>query len=229
MTVRDFLGEPAVSVSATVLLYAVSLVLYRRWKWMNPILITAGGLTALLMAAGVTYDEYREGGDMISLLLGPATVALGVPMYRNAGRIRRRLAAVLAGVTVGTAASMISAGVLIHLLHGSRDLMLAMVPKSATTPISIEIVRELGGMPELGAVLTVLTGLLGSLIGPELLRLCGVRGDIAIGAAIGTAAHGIGTARVLRESDLQGSAAGLSMAAAGIVTSLLAIPLYGWL
>jgi putative effector of murein hydrolase len=107
--------------------------------------------------------------------------------------------------------------------------MLAMVPKSATTPISIEIVRELGGTPELGAVLTVLTGLLGSLIGPELLRLCGVRGDIAIGAAIGTAAHGIGTARVLRESDLQGSAAGLSMAAAGIVTSLLAIPLYGWL
>jgi len=105
----------------------------------------------------------------------------------------------------------------------------SMTPKSVTTPISIELVRQLGGVPELGAVFTVLAGLFGSIIGPTLLRSCGVRNDIAIGLAIGTSSHGIGTARIIRDSELQGATGGLAMALAGIITSILIIPLHWWM
>ena len=103
-----------------------------------------------------------------------------------------------------------------------------MLPKSVTTPISMEVARQLGGVPELAAAFTVTAGLIGAVVGPGLLRLARVRGDLAVGAAMGTAAHGIGTARVLQDSELQGGVAGLAMALAGVVTSLLAIPAQWW-
>ena len=115
------------------------------------------------------------------------------------------------------------------LMHGSRVLLLSMLPKSVTTPISIELSLQLGGIPALTAVFTVLAGLLGSVVGPQLLRLAGVRGDIAIGLAMGTSSHGIGTARIIRDSEFQGGASGLAMALAGIITSLLIIPIQWWL
>jgi putative effector of murein hydrolase len=104
-----------------------------------------------------------------------------------------------------------------------------MIPKSVTTPISVELSKLLGGTPELSAVFTVLAGLIGSVVGPAILKLFGVRRDIPIGIAMGTSAHGIGTARVVQESELQGGASGFAMALAGIVTSLLSIPVQWWL
>jgi putative effector of murein hydrolase len=124
---------------------------------------------------------------------------------------------------------MASAALFVWALHGSRTLALSMVPKSVTTPISMEVSRLIGGEPDLTAVFTVVAGLIGSVIGPRVLRLLGVRNDLALGAAIGTSSHGIGTARLIRESELQAGVSGLSMAAAGIFTSLLAIPVYWWL
>lgn len=224
----ELVGQPLFGVAITVLFYVAALSLQKRWQWLHPLFLTAGGLIVFLLAANISYEDYRVGGDVIAFFLGPATVALGVPLYKQAAKIRRNLAAILAGVTVGAVSGLLSAGILVTLLHGGRELLLSMLPKSATTPISIEIVRQLGGIPELGAVLTVLTGLLGSMFGPEILRLCGIRGDVPIGIAIGTASHGIGTARVLRDSELQGSMSGLAMGLNGVATSLLVIPLYWW-
>ncbi|RAV12660.1 LrgB family protein [Paenibacillus contaminans] len=222
-------AEPLFGVAATVLAYAGAQRLHRRWKWLHPLFVCAGGLIVLLLALDVPYESYREGGDLVAFFLGPATVALGVPLYKQADRIRRHAAAVLSAVTIGSFSSIASAGFLVWLLGGSRELMATMMPKSATSPIAIEIVRQAGGIPELGAVFTVLTGLLGSMIGPELLRLLGIRGELSVAVAVGTAAHGIGTARLIRESETQGGLGGLAMAIAGIVTALAFMPLYGWL
>lgn len=226
---RSIVDDPLFGISLTVLCYLAALGLHRRWKWLHPLFVTGGGLIAVLVLLDIPYESYRQGGDMIAFMLGPSTVALGIPLYKQAPRIRKRMAAILGGITVGSMSAMASAALLVWLLGGTKELMLTMIPKSATTPISVEIVRQLGGEPELGAVLTVLTGLLGSMIGPELLRLAGVRQDIPLGVAIGTSSHGIGTARVLRESELAGGVSGFAMAVTGIVTSICAIPLYGWL
>lgn len=216
--------DPLFGVTLTLLFYLTALGLHRKWKWLHPLFVTGGGLIAMFVLLDIPYESYRQGGDLITFMLGPATVALGIPLYKQASRIRKRMAAILGGITVGSLSAIISSAVLVWLLGGTKELMLTMIPKSVTTPISVEIVRQLGGEPELAAVLTVLTGLLGSMVGPQLLRIVGIRDDIPLGVAIGTSSHGIGTARVLRESELAGGVSGFSMAVAGIVTSICMIP-----
>lgn len=221
-------NDPVFGVTSTVVCYAIALGLQSRFKWLHPLFVCSTLLIALLLASGISYESYRIGADLLVFCLGPATVALGVPMYKQALRLKRQLKAIAAGVVAGSLCGMTSSAFFVWAAGGSKELWITALPKSTSSPISIEIVRQLGGIPDLGAVLTVLTGLVGSMVGPSFIRAIGVRDDVALGVAIGTGAHGIGTARIIRESELQGSAGGLAMGLAGIVTSILSVPLY-WL
>jgi len=218
-----WMSNPVFGIALTVIAYVASLRLQRRYPWLHPLFVTSGGIILLLVALRIPYEAYAAGGKVLEFFLGPATVALGVPLYRQFRRMKRDLTAILAGVTVGSATGIVVAGLSASLFGASQELVRSMLPKSVTTPISLELARDLGGVPELAAVLTVLTGLFGSMFGPALLRRCGVRDDLPLGIAIGTAAHGIGTARLIRESESQGAASSLAMALAGIVTSVLAV------
>jgi predicted murein hydrolase (TIGR00659 family) len=222
-------AEPLFGVAITVLAYGAAKALHRRWSWAHPLFFTCLAVVVVLKLTKVSFSDYRVGGSAVQFFLSPATIALGVPLYKQWGKVRKHAGAVVAAIVAGAASGMAAAGELVRLLGGSRVVLLSMVPKSVTTPISMEVARQLGGTPELAAAFTVTAGLVGSVIGPALLRRAGVRGDLAIGAAMGTAAHGIGTARVIQESELQGGVSGLAMALAGIVTSLLAIPVHWWL
>jgi len=228
MNLQSIVYSPIFGVAITVGAYVLALKLQGKWRSIHPLFVCAGGIIVLLLALDIPYEGYKVGGDLIAFFLGPATVALGVPLYKQRKFLQKYFAAILSGVTIGSISGIASAGLLVWLMGGTRELMLTMMPKSVTSPISIEIVRQAGGIPELGAVLTVLTGLLGSMVGPALLRLLRISGDMPIGVAIGTSSHGIGTARIIRDSELQGSVSGVAMALAGIVTSLLFIPLYSW-
>lgn len=229
MTVQEFSVEPLFGITLTVVAYAVALKCQQKWKGIHPLLISSILIIAVLMFMQVPYEAYKKGGDYIVFLLCPATVALGVPLYKNAQRIGRSFVPIITGITVGSVSALMMSAGLVWSLGGSRELMITMMPKSVTSPVALEIARQAGGIPELTAVLTVLTGLIGSLFGPALLRLAGVREDISLGAAIVTAAHGIGTARMIRDSELAGSISGFAMGATAIITSLLFIPLYIWL
>jgi len=220
---------PLFGVAVTVIAYAISSAVHHRFRWMPTLVLTCGGLIALLLVCHIPNESYQAGGNIISFFLGPATIALGVPFYKHAKAFRAHAVPIVIAVVAGSASGILSAGGLVLLMHGSPVLLRSMLPKSVTTPISIELSRQLGGVPELTAVFTVLAGLLGSVIGPQLLRLAGVRGNIAIGLAMGTSSHGVGTARILRDSEFQGGASGLAMALAGIITSLMIIPLHWWL
>ena len=221
--------SPLFGVAITVAVYAISQSLHRRFHWLHPLLPTCGAVIALLLWRHIPYESYRHGGDLIVFFLGPATVALGVPLYKQSLKIRGHVLALLTAIAAGSIAGMASAGLLVWLFHGSKSLILSMLPKSVTTPISMAISEQLHGEPNLTAVFTVLAGLIGSIVGPQLMRLAGIRNDLAIGAAMGTSSHGIGAARVIRDSELQGGVAGLAMAVAGIFTSLLAILVLWWM
>jgi predicted murein hydrolase (TIGR00659 family) len=221
-------NDPLFGVTVTVVAYVVALQLHTRFRWLHPLFVCSAALIALLLVSGISYESYRVGGDLLIFCLGPATVALGVPIYKQAVRLRKQLRAIVGGVLAGSLCGVTSSAFFVWLAGGAKELWVSALPKSTSSAISVEIVRQLGGIPELGAVLTVLTGLIGSMFGPAFLRLIGMRDDVAIGTAIGTASHGIGTARIIRDSELQGSAGGLAMGLTGIVTSLLTIPLY-WL
>ncbi|MCI3927227.1 LrgB family protein [Paenibacillus sp. TRM 82003] len=222
-------ASPLFGVALTLGTYALSLRLSERWRRMHPLFLTAGGTMLLLLAADVPYEAYAVGGDIVTFFLGPATVALAVPLYKRRKEIIQRLGVILGSVTAGSAAGIASAWLLVTLLHGSDDVLLASLPKSATAAISVELARALGGPGELAAVFTVLTGLVGSMFGPALLRLCRIDGAMPIGLAVGTASHGIGTSRLLRDREDAGSYAGLAMGIAGIVVSLLLAPAAWWL
>ncbi|MFH5184600.1 LrgB family protein [Paenibacillus sp. TAB 01] len=229
MRVEEIVQTPLFGVAISVISYTAALRLQKKWSWLHPLFVGSAAIIIFLLLTHIPYEAYAKGGAMLEFLLGPATVALGIPLYKNAKRIGSSFASILGGITVGSISALLLSAALVWCLGGNLQMMLTMMPKSVTSPVSLEISRQAGGIPELTVVLTVLTGLIGSMIGPELLRWAGVRDDISLGTAIGTASHGIGTARVIRDSELQGSISGFAMGIAAILTSVLFIPLYGLL
>lgn len=219
-------NTPLFGLTVTIAAFFAATYLYTQIRWLHPLLSTSGSIILLLVMADIPYDQYKLGGDILVLLLGPATVSLAVPLYKHFEQMKKQVPIIITGVLIGCVAGILSAGGIVALLSGSRELMLSMIPKTVTTPIAIELIHTLGGSPELGAVLTVLTGLVGSMVGPRLLVLCGIKGDIALGVAIGTSSHGIGTARLINESQIQASVSGFAMGLAGISLSILVIPLH---
>ncbi len=219
-------ADPLFGIAVTVIIYALFLWLQSRRTWVQPLLMTSAVIMLMLVLLNIPVEDYQKGGSWLSFLLGPATIALGVPIYKNAEQIRRSWKPILSGITVGALCGMLSAGLIVLGMGGTGEMAWTLMPKSATTPISMEVSRLYGGYPELTAVLTVLTGLAGSIIGPPLLRLCGIRDETAIGVAIGTTSHGIGTARVLRDSEWMGAVSGFSMGLTGIFVSVLALPIH---
>jgi predicted murein hydrolase (TIGR00659 family) len=224
----DAWAGPTLGVALTVGVYAGALWVQRRVAWLHPLVLTTAVLIGLILVARVPLESYRAGGDVLTFFLGPATVALAVPLYRRLREIRTQLPAVLGSVAIGGTVAAATSWAIVRALGGAYDVQLAMLSRSVTTPISIGIATELHAAPQLAATFTVLSGLLGAVIGPAFLRLIGIRADLALGLGIGTAAHGIGTSSVIRHSEAQGAAAGLAMALNGVFTSLLMIPVYGW-
>ncbi|MHA6484959.1 LrgB family protein [Paenibacillus sp. strain BS8-2] len=222
----DFVHSPIFGLGITVIIYVLSLRLREKLPWIHPLFVCSLSLIVLLAAADISYEQYRFGGDILTYMLGPATVALAVPLHKNWQAIRAHSKIIIPGITIGIIVSFGASALCIYLFDGTRELLMTLLPKSATTPISIEIVRKLGGIPELGAVFTVLTGLFGSMFGVWFCRVIGLKSDMAIGIAMGTAAHGIGTAKILKESERQGAFSSLAMGVAGILVSVFSIGLY---
>jgi len=221
--VRWVVANPVFSVALTVLAYAAALPLHRRWRWIPPIVAACLPIVAVLLLVREPYADYNRGGSFLTWWLGPATVALAVPMYRHGMALRNSLPKLVLIVLAGSVVGMATAGLTAWLLGAPLPVVMSTVPKSVTTPIAIEVCKELKGIPQITIALVILAGVLGASFGPPLLRLVGVKDDRAIGAAIGSAAHGIGTASLVRRSEMQATVSSWAMAAAGVFTSLLAV------
>ena len=187
----------------------------------QPVLIAVvlvGGVISLL---GVEYDDYRAGTEMIAFWLGPATVALAVPLHRQAHRLRGFVVPMLVAVPLGAAVSVATGVVVVHALGGGEELARTVAPKATTTPVAIALADTVGGLPPLTAVLAILVGILGAVAGPAVLTLVRVRDERARGLALGAVSHGIGTSRALLEDETEGAFAGLSMGLTALATSIL--------
>jgi len=222
----ELAATPLFGVALTLAVYALAQALYRRAGsiWLNPVLVSTAIIIALLLGADIPYHSYARGGELILFFLGPAVVALAVPLYQRRKELWGRKGPILAGVFGGALASIVSACGIAWLLGGSREVILSLAPKSVTTPIAIGIAERIGGIPALTAPLVVMTGCLGGLCGAEFCRLIGIRSPVAVGLAVGTAAHGIGTARMLEIDRLAGTVAGLAIGLNGLMTTVL-VPL----
>jgi predicted murein hydrolase (TIGR00659 family) len=219
----ELVSTPLFGVTLTVVVYLLAQIIYRRVGsvWANPVLVAIVTIILLLKGSGITYKDYSHGGDMLLFLLGPSVVALAVPLYQRRGEVWRRKRPILIGIFAGCLASILSACGLAWVLGGSRDVILSLAPKSVTTPIAISIVTKIGGIAPLTAALVVLTGCLGAVCGPEFCRRIGITTPIATGLAMGTSAHGIGTARMFEIDRLAGAVSGLAIGLNGLMTTFL--------
>ena len=219
----DLVATPLFGITLTLVVYLLAQILYRRVGsvWANPVLVAIVTIILLLKGAHIDYRDYARGGDILLFLLGPSVVALAVPLYQRREEVWRRKRPILLGIFAGSLASILSACGLAWVLGGSRDVILSLAPKSVTTPIAISIIDKIGGIAPLTAALVVLTGCLGAVCGPEFCRRIGVTSPIATGLAMGTAAHGIGTARMLEIDRLAGAVAGLAIGLNGLMTTFL--------
>lgn len=219
----ELLANPLFGIGLTLSAYALAQKVYQRTGAIlfNPVFTSIVSIILLLLVFEVPYATYLKGGQHILFLLGPAVVALAIPLYSRRQEILAKKGPILVGIAVGAVTSIVTATGLAWLLGGSPEVVLSLAPKSVTTPIAIGIVEKIGGIAPLTAAIVVLTGCLGAICGPEFCRLIGVRDPAAMGLAIGTASHGIGTARMLEVDRLGGAVAGLAIGINGLMTALL--------
>jgi len=217
-------ATPLLGLTATLLAYLAAFRIYERTQLnplANPVLIAVLLLVALLWVTGTPYATYFEGAQFVHFLLGPATVALAVPLYEQRAQLARLALPLSLGLIAGVLTAVASAVGVAWLFGASRATVLSLAPKSVTTPIAMGIAEKIGGLPSLTAVLVILTGMLGAIIARPLLNLLRVQTHATRGFALGVASHGIGTARAFQVSEEMGAFAGLGMGLTALLTALI--------
>jgi predicted murein hydrolase (TIGR00659 family) len=224
-------ATPLLGLTMTLLVYQGAFWLYKRANFhplLNPVPIAVAVIVLILMATDTPYQTYFDGAQFVHFLLGPATVALAIPLYPQLGKLRRFVVPVIGAVLVGGAVSAGSAALIAWLLGASDTTILSLVPKSVTAPIAMGISEKIGGLPSLTAVMCMVTGVTGVLAAKYILNFFKIKDQGVRGFSVGVAAHGLGIARAFQVSEEAGAFAGVAMALTALVSSIL-FPLLLWM
>ena len=225
-------ASPLFHLTMTLVAYQVGLALYQKagmTPFLNPVLLAILIVVAVLVMSGTPYERYFDGAKFVHFLLGPATVALAIPLYRQFDKVRRSGFALMVSLLTGSFVAASTAVLIAWALGGSEQSFLSLAPKSVTAPVAMGITKELGGLPSLTAVLVISTGIIGAILGPYILNFVGVKSWAARGVAMGTASHGIGTARALQVNEEAGAFSGLAMGLNALATAILLPLVWYWL
>jgi predicted murein hydrolase (TIGR00659 family) len=217
-------GWAAFGIAVTLGAYALSLVARQHYAspFTTPVLFSTTLVITVLLTAGVSFEYYSPASELITMLLGPATVALALPLYKNRQVFFRNLVPAGCGLLAGSLGTMISAGLIAHAFAFAPEMVFSISIKSATVPVAVEIARVIHGNPALTAIFVVITGMLGAAFGPWLMDRCHISNPLARGLALGTVSHGQGTAQAATEGEFAGAVAGVAMGLSAICTSLAA-------
>jgi len=219
--------SPLLGLTLTLLAYQLAYAIYVKLgshPLANPVAIAVALIVAILTFTGTPYAIYFEGAQFVHFLLGPATVALAVPLYAQWPRLKKLFGASMLALVTGSVVSVVSVWLIADAFGASDQVLRSLAPKSVTSPIGMGISEKIGGLPSLTAVLIMLTGIVGAVIGPALLKATGTQDDAIRGFVIGISAHGIGTARAFQISETAGAFSALAMGLNGVVTSIV-VPL----
>ncbi|MBD5801281.1 Inner membrane protein YohK [Azoarcus sp. Aa7] len=223
---------PLLGLTLTLLAYQGALWLYRRANHhplLNPVMVAVTVLVLVLTLTGTPYQTYFDGAQFVHFLLGPATVALAIPLYAQWERLKGMLLPLLLTLVAGSLTAALSAVGIAALLGASRESVMSMAPKSVTMPIAMGVAERLGGLPSLTAVLVMSTGILGAVGARYVYRLLRIEDHAVRGFAIGIASHGIGTARAFQVSEQAGAFAALAMGLNGLLTAAMLPWILPWL
>ncbi|MEM7209714.1 MAG: LrgB family protein [Pseudomonadota bacterium] len=217
-------ASPLLHLTLTLVAFVLASTVYQRFGMnpiFNPVLLSVILVVLILRTTDTSYEAYFEGAQFVHFLLGPATVALAIPLYRQFDRVRHSLFAITASVLAGSVTSAASAVYIAWVLEADLASVISVAPKSVTAPVAMGISEQLGGLPSLTAVIVILTGIMGAIVGPPILNLLKINDWSIRGLAIGTASHGIGTARAIQVNEVAGAFSGLAMGLNAIATAIL--------
>lgn len=221
-----FIQSPLFGIALTVVVYVLCELIVDKFELnIVPPFVLACPMIILfiyLQEPYITYDDYEKGAGFINFLLGPATVALALPLYNNRHIIKDNLFVIASGIIVATVTGIVSIFVCGKIFGASDQVLLSMIPKSVTTPIAMDISSAIGGIPALTAACVIFTGMFGATINHKLLEALKIKNNIAIGLSIGASSHGLGTSVCASKNALQLAIGGASIGLTGIATSLLA-------
>jgi predicted murein hydrolase (TIGR00659 family) len=200
-----------------------------RHPLVNPVLIAVALVAILLRLSGTDYQTYFNGAQFVHFLLGPATVALAVPLYRNIALVRRNLLPMTAALIVGAFVAIVSAVGVAAALGAPHVVLVSLAPKSITAGVAMAVSESLGGLPSLTAALVIATGIIGAIVVTPLMNALGIRDYAARGFAAGLASHGIGTARAFTVDPVAGVFAGVAMGLNAVATPVMVPLILPWL
>ena len=215
---------PLLGLTITLVAYSLAYRLYiysDSNPLLNPVLTSVSALIILLLLTNTSYETYFEGGQFVHFLLGPATVALAIPLYQQCSKLKQLFLPVAITVISGVIIGAFSSIAIAWSLGASLQTQLSLAPKSVTAPVAMGISEQIGGLPSLTAVLVVITGIIGAVIGTKLFKLMHINDDGVKGIAMGITAHGIGTARAFQVSSEMGAFSGLAMALSAFATAVI--------
>ena len=218
----------ATLVAGTVLSFVVfklAVLLYEKVRspLLNPLMVTVAFIIAFLCVFQSPLESYEQSAQVISFLLGPATVALAYSVYRQRQILKEHFVPIFAGCLIGSIVSMTSAYALCQLLGLGDEMALSFVPKSVTTPIAIAVSQQMGGITSITVAAVIITGILGAIFAPLMSKLFRVRNRIAKGVAIGACSHAVGTTKALEMGELEGAMSGVSIAVSGLLTTAIVV------
>lgn len=216
-----------ISLLATVAIYIVMKKVYKKHPriYTSPLLVTPLFLAAGLLLLETSYEDYNKGGQLLTNMLQPATVAFAVPLYKYFPILKKYAVEILFNVAVGSILAILSTVVIAKLFNLGTELIESMMPRSVTTPIAMDVSKMIGGIPAITAVFVILTAIFGTVIGPLVIRYFRIENEIARGVLLGTSAHGAGTSKAFELSSVSGTISSVSMILAAIIT-LFAAPFF---
>lgn len=219
----EFLNSELFAVTLTIAVFWIGMLIQQKTRLvaLNPILIAIVVIILLLKVSGTSYETYNEGSKYIAFLLKPAIVALGIPLYMQIEQIRKQTVSILACQLVACVVGAVSAFLIAKYLGATSEVAISLAPKSATTPLAMEVSQITGGIPSLTAIIVILTGILGAVIGLPILRLVGIKSPIAQGLSMGAAAHAVGTSHCMSKNIHLGVYSSLGLIVNGTLTGVL--------
>lgn len=224
---NDLISSPLFGMLTSLIAYSIGVYINKRTKLaiFNPLLIAIAVLILFLSVFHIKYEEYDNGGKIISFFLYPATVALALPLYKKFSLFKQNAGPILAGILSSVVFALVCVAVMSRLFGFSDLLIKSLMPKSITTPIGMAVSAQLGGIPSITVIAIIITGITGSIVGPVLCRLLRLNDSIAAGVAMGAASHAVGTAKAIELGETEGAMGGLTLAVCGVITVFLA-PLF---
>ena len=210
-------------VILTILFFNIGIYIQKKTKKpiFNPLLIAILGIILFLSITNIPYESYKLGADRINFFLGPVTIVLAVPLYKQFDLFKKHLLEILICISCGVIISFISIKLIGHFTGANLDIINSLIPKSITTPMGISLTKTLNGVEAITVVSIILTGIVGAIISPIVFKFGKINHPVAKGIALGTSAHALGTTKALEIGEVEGAMSGLSIGISGIITVIL--------